>query len=284
MKSTKNIFSKSNVHQLIQIAKLIILIIIPWVIKVNIFWITKYIPFFSRLNDVSIEANFESILINLFLYGGNVIESIILAVFWLAHIRRQNSSYVMNNSNEYHDYPLIWYWICAKLLGIKSCNLILTPIHMQYTLIINEIFEKYPLDERAFPTVECQREYAVEEKNMIDNPIEINLILEDTYTIDANQIPEDKRLLPTISIKRIERNSHTRNFRPELVRHVVEIVRRLPEIENINIFATTNPMNNLRIARDAFYLADRGNIKHLYVYQQGKENDRKFEEKGYKIY
>ena len=55
-------------------------------------------------------------------------------------------------------------------------------------------------------------------------------------------------------------------------------------LKNINVYATTNPKHTLKIAGDAFKLAERGNIKKLVVFQQEKEEIRKFGKKGVVIY
>lgn len=43
-------------------------------------------------------------------------------------------------------------------------------------------------------------------------------------------------------------------------------------------------MNTLRIIRTTFKMADRGNVDHIFVYQQENKGIRVFCEKGYKIY
>lgn len=65
---------------------------------------------------------------------------------------------------------------------------------------------------------------------------------------------------------------------------MTEEIRRLPEVNIINIYATTNPMNTVRISRSAFRMADRGNVEHVFVYQQKRSGARKFDGKRYKIY
>ena len=190
----------------------------------------------------------------------------------------------MNNDNVYHNYPYVWYWFCAKVLGIKKCNLILVPIYMQFKLVIENIFKDYPLDEADFPAIEDEPECIVKKKNMRADLSEINLILEDTYVIESNQIPFRKKTLPTIKISRNIGNSHTRHFSPKFVNAVSEEIRKLPQVYIVNIYATTNPMNTVRIIRSTFKMADRGNIQHVFVYQQKRSGIRRFDGKGHKIY
>lgn len=172
----------------------------------------------------------------------------------------------------------------AKVLGIKKCNLILVPIYMQFKLVVENIFKDYPLDEADFPVIEDEPECIVKKKNMRADLSEINLILEDTYVIESNQIPFRKKTLPTIKISRNIGNSHTRHFSPKFVNAVSEEIRKLPQVYIVNIYATTNPMNTVRIIRSTFKMADRGNIQHVFVYQQKRSGMRRFDGKGHKIY
>jgi len=43
-------------------------------------------------------------------------------------------------------------------------------------------------------------------------------------------------------------------------------------------------MNTKHIGKRAFGLGERGNVEHLYVFQQSKDGRRRFEEKGRKIF
>lgn len=215
---------------------------------------------------------------------GNIAISLGLSflVFWI--IRRDNKEYVMNHDNVYHDYPFRWYWFCGKVLGIKKCSLILVPIYMQFKIVIENIFEEYPLDEADFPIIEEEPECIIEKENMEADLSEINLILEDTYVIESEQIPCCKQNLPTIKISRNNGNSHTRHYSPNFINAISEEIRKLPQVHIVNIYATTNPMNTVQIIRSTFKMADRGNVEHVFVYQQGSSGKRRFNEKGHKIY
>ena len=61
-------------------------------------------------------------------------------------------------------------------------------------------------------------------------------------------------------------------------------VRKFNRIPVMNVFASTNPMNTKNIAKRVFALGDRGNIDHLYVFQQSKSGERIFMPQGHKIY
>ena len=96
---------------------------------------------------------------------GGVLASIALFAFVLYIIRKFNSDYVMNNRGAYHDYPYFWYFYCAKILGIRKCNLVLVPIYLQFQLVINGVFDEYPLNENEYPVIEKELESTVTKRN-----------------------------------------------------------------------------------------------------------------------
>lgn len=219
-------------------------------------------------------------------YGKIGIWLIVSAMIY-GKMRKFNADLVMNKGNRYHCSCYCWYWFCSHILGIKKCNLILVPIYLQFKLVINDVFEEYPFDEKRFPTL-SQDTVTVEELVPAAtgvNDSEINLVLEDTYPIEINQIPERKRNLFTIKISRNRPdNIGQRYYSTQFIETVQSIVRHLPDSVTVNIFATTNPVNTRYIAQNTFQLANRGNIECLYVYQQSSVGNRNFESRGHKIY
>lgn len=215
--------------------------------------------------------------------SGNWTMGIILAIIVLfKFIRKSNEDKILFNGNIYHNYPYFWFWFCSKILGYNSCNLILVPIAMQYKLVIRGTFEKYQIPEESFP--EHDINVVVKYDNMdAENFNEINLILEDTYPIDKNQIPELEKSLRTINIKHDRKDDVSRIYNTKFVKEICKVVRSLPENSIVNIYSTTNPRHNYEIAKQAFCLANRSNIKELYIYQQETGNTRKFNKKK-KIY
>lgn len=268
---------RANSVQIVEVLILIIAFSLPYIIDIPSL-------FMDYLRNHKPEPEIGSFVPYYVLKAGNMVISLGLLSVILIVIRRYNKEFVMNNDNVYHDYRFIWYWFCAKVLGIKKCNLILVPIYMQFKLVIENIFKDYPLDETAFPVIEAEPECIIENENMSTNLSEINLILEDTYVIESNQIPLRKKSFPTIKISRNVENSHTRHFSPKFINAVSEEIRKLPQVYRVNIYATTNPMNTLHIIRSTFKMANRGNIEHVFVYQQNGSGMRKFNKKGHKIY
>ena len=269
---------KANFRQLGEIIALVIVVLGVYILDISSL-------FKNYLMEYELKPELGNIILYYLLNFGNIGLSIVL-FFWgvLKFFREINKEFIMNNSNVYHDYPFFWYWFCARILGIKKCNLILVPIYMQFKLVIEDIFDEYPLDEDDFPVIKDEADSDVEEINMDMELSEMNLILEDTYVIESRQIPFSKKDLPTIKISRNINNNHTRHFSPKFIQKISEEIRKLPQINRINIYATTNPMNTLRIIRTTFKMEDRGNIDHIFVYQQKNKGIRVFCEKGYKIY
>lgn len=215
---------------------------------------------------------------------GKYIESVFLFFAVLIAIRKFNHDFIMNRKLVYHDYSYVWYWICAKILGIKSCDLVLVPIHMQFKLVIRATFSEYPLDEKEYPVDETEADIKVSMVNRGETNGEINLILEDTYTIDEKQIPKTKLGLRTIKVSRNNGNDNTRHFSPKFIDKITNVITEPKGKLNVNIYATTNPMNTKHIAKRIFGLGERGNVEHLYVFQQRKDGRRHFDNEGKKIY
>lgn len=268
---------EANARQILEIIALVIVFFGVYVLNISLL-------FKNYLIEYELKPEIGNIFLYYLLNTGNIGFSIVLFGGLLKIFREFNKEFIMNNSNVYHDYSFFWYWFCARILGIKKCNLILVPIYMQFKLVIEDIFNEYPLDEADFPVIKDEVDSAVEKINMDMESSEMNLILEDTYVIESRQIPFSKKNLPTIKISRNINNDHTRHFSPKFIQVISEEIRKLPQINRINIYATTNPMNTLRIIRTTFKMADRGNVDHIFVYQQENKGIRVFCEKGYKIY
>ncbi len=267
---------KSNTMPLFQTLLLMAALILPYIIDIPSY-------FGEHLKVHNPEPEWQDFLSYYLLQGGNTLLAIGLSIWILIKIRGYNKDLLMNKNNAYHDYPFGWYWYCAKVLGINSCNLIGVPIHLQFKLIVRDVFKDYPLDERDFPSLESRDRCKVEQMNITAQLEEMNLILEDTYSLNVDQLPYKKRKLPLIKISR-SGEKYIRYYSQEFVNTVATEIRQLTRIQRVNIFATTNPMNTKQIARAVFKMADRGNVDHIYVYQQKRTGFRLFRNKGYKIY
>ena len=225
-----------------------------------------------------------NVLVYLIVKAGNAGMSIALCLIVLWRIRAYNKDFLMNRSNVYHEYAYGWYLFCSKILGIQKCNLERVPIYMQFMLVIRATFADYPLDESAYPVVENESDAITSTINSDVREKELNLILEDTYLVDSHQIPKAKQGLKTIKVSRNNGKDKGRHFSQKYIDAVINTVRNMDQDSIVNIFATTNPMNTKHIASRAFALADRGNVQHLYVYQQKNSDDHAFGLNRYKIF
>lgn len=208
---------------------------------------------------------------------------IILLVFIFYEIRSFNKEYTLNMDNYYHDYPYLWYRFCSSIMGISKCNLILVPIHMQFRLVIHQVFREFPLQDESFPESDADEKVIVKDFNKSHGGSEYNIIIEDTYLISMEQLPPDKKGFPAFKISRNNKGKSDRRFNRQFINEIVSVLRDLPDMVTVNIYATTNPKHTFYIARDALKLSDRGNIEHVFVYQQGRDNGRHFKD-AYKVY
>lgn len=265
----------SNLRQLLEIFFLFVVAIAP-------FFVDLQVLFKSYLDSNSLSP--DNFLWYTALSYGNSVASIILCCLLLLAFRKLNQDFLMNGKNVYHDYSYCWYWACSKILGIKKCNLVLVPIFMQFKLVINGTFEEYPLNDDEYPIVDDDPDCSVE---IINNDIggnEINLILEDTYPLECKQLPKSKQDLFTVKVSRNDGTTNGRHFSQKFIETTINEIRKLKPSKTINVYATTNPKNTMHIAKRVFAQGNRGNIKHLYVFQQKNIGRRYFEDKGHIIY
>jgi len=277
-KGVKNFFKKikANGRSILQILILLI-----------IFFLTIYLDVANVLKEVfgDSKVDVDNFKYYVLMKSGNYIIACVATGFILSKFREMNKSKIFNIGNVYHNYLYIWYWIGNKILGYETCNLKLVPIYTQFKLLLNNTFDKFYVgDDGDYP--EKQNEHISIRKEHFDVlSNEINLILSDTYPISENQLPVEKIPLSTIFIVRDNEHDCNRYFSNVFINEIVNQVRSLSQdVKRINIFATTNPKHNKCIVEQAFKLADRGDDKALFVFQQESNGERKFSKKGIKIY
>ena len=129
------------------------------------------------LKDTSI--NFDNIKYYFLLNAGNQVIGIVLMVIALLKIRKFNKEKIFNTKNVYHNYPYLWYWFCAKVLGYETCNLKLVPPYLQFKLVLNDTFPKYSVEENDdYPVIEDE-EIEIKKANFEQVSNEVNLVLAD---------------------------------------------------------------------------------------------------------
>ncbi|MGO3751512.1 MAG: hypothetical protein ACTJGH_01945 [Peptoniphilaceae bacterium] len=250
---------------------------------------TLLLPSFINLSEkISVifgteELSFETAKYYYLMKAGNpIIGLVFMFIVLFKYIRPSNKKAVLNKGNLYHDHSYIWFWLCSKILGYENCNLILVPIHMQIKLVVRDTVTNFLIDDDMFPEGNNKVFKSIDNKEY--EPNNINLILEDTYFIRTGQIKEFDLDKYTIRISREIENEGTRSYSSAFVDEVVASLRELPENTEDNIFSTINPKHSFEISKKGIALANRENLKHLFVYQQENEfGNRKFEKK-YKMY
>jgi hypothetical protein len=273
-KYVKN-FVLDSLRELVQIIFLFICIVFPSFVN-----LAEIIRTILGGADPTIEnAKYYYLMIS-----GNWTMGSIIALYVLLYIiRKSNKEKILNKGNIYHNKPYWWYWFCSKVLGYEKCNLILVPIHTQYKLVLRDTFEEYPFDKSTFPQQKCEIEINRNLSKENFSSKEINFIIQDTYPIYENQIPLNLREHNSISIKRHSNRFGERIYSKELIDTITEEIRSLNDGMTLNIFSTTNPKNTYEIIKNSIMLAERGNIKHVNVFQQNNEGEREFNNKPHKV-
>lgn len=260
---------KTNVRPMLQTIGLVLAFVIPFIFDIA--------SAFSTEKDWNIYEHWKYIL---FLKFGDLGLGIGLMVLCLKVIRKFNENAKFATGNVYHLYSYWWFSFCSNILNFGSCGLKNVPIYLQFKLLLNDTFKQYDINEDEYKVKPDDR---IKVKYYNDKNIssEINLMIADTYPIKLSQIPSNKKKNYSIRVSRARKSDMNRYKSTELVSQVVNIVRKLPKtVDKINVFATTNPINTKDIVNNAFKLAGRGNIFKVTVFQQSKQGERNFLEKG----
>lgn len=64
--------------------------------------------------------DFDNIKYLFLLNAGNWVIGLIFMLYLLLKIRGYNKGKMFNTQNVYHNYPYLWYWFCAKILGYEN--------------------------------------------------------------------------------------------------------------------------------------------------------------------
>lgn len=195
-----------------------------------------------------------------------------------------NKNRVFLAGNIYGTNYYIFYKL-AKVLGFNKISLIRKPYYCMFKIIINDDFEELINLDKENEKLSSDISIRVDESKFhnINNLRECNLIVSDTYKIQLEQLPIDKKDIDTIEIERIG-HSGVRISSQDLVNEVRKAVIKIVNTgANINLFLTTSTFNTYQIIRECFMQADRDKIE-LEVFQQDtSKRDKKFNNKGKKV-
>ena len=258
-KKVKKIFLQEVIY--------IIIIIIPLFFQDS--WIELIKKGFESWNGTTINQDITSIIVKT-----------ILMVILYGCVVKFNSKREFFNGDIYGDIPICFYYI-AKILGYKKISLIRKPYDIQFKILRRDLFEivEDNIEKDENVNVEIDKSNFKYSNNMR----ECNLIIADTYQINKNQIPENKRSLDAIWIKREKSVIATRVYSPKLINSVSESVALLQKIgAKINLFLTTNTKNTERIIKDVFMKGDRS-IYNIEIFLQNSDKNRSFKDKGIKV-
>lgn len=268
-----------SLREILQIIFLILCIVLP-----------SWIDVAAYLSIILHGANLtegNNMIYYVLMKSGNWVIGLVLAICARYKcIMKINKEKTINKGQRYHNKPYWWLWVCSKVLGYKKCNLVGVPIYTQCRLIVRDTFEEYPFNYNYFPQQDSEVEIKCENNNKVVSRKHITLIIEDTYPIYDEQIPQKYREYYTIKVSRLRNYSGERVYSKKFVENVNEVIRTLNvELNEItlNIFSTTNPKHTYEIMREAVPQGQRGNVKHINVFQQRDDKDRKFNSKIYKV-
>lgn len=264
---------------IIPILLIFILPIIIFIFAIQYFSISEINLLFVTL-QLNENAEIPNYISNL-----SIITTIIVlfSIIFIA-IRNLNKNRVFLAGNIYATNYYIFYKL-AKVLGFNKISLIRKPYYCMFKIIINDDFEELVNLDKENEKLSTDISIRVDESKFhnINNLRECNLIVSDTYKIQLEQLPIDKKDIDTIEIERIG-HSGVRISSQELVNEVRKAVIKIVNTgANINLFLTTSTFNTYQIIRECFMQADRDKIE-LEVFQQDiSKRDKKFSSKGKKV-
>lgn len=264
---------------IIPILSIFILPILIFIFAIQYFSISEINLLFVTL-ELNENTNIPNYISNL-----SVITTIIVlfSIIFIA-IRNLNKNRVFLAGNIYGTNYYIFYKL-AKVLGFNKISLIRKPYYCMFKIIINDDFEELVNLDKENEKLSSDISIRVDESKFhnINNLRECNLIVSDTYKIQLEQLPIDKKDIDTIEIERIGHNG-VRISSQDLVNEVRKAVVKIVNTgANINLFLTTSTFNTYQIIRECFMQADRDKIE-LEVFQQDtSKRDKKFNHKGKKV-
>ncbi|MEZ7172973.1 hypothetical protein [Sporosarcina sp. OR05] len=197
----------------------------------------------------------------------------ILTVMVFGFLRHINKNKTFNTGSDYFDYPMRYFVLAGRRgLGYKEITLVRVPLYMQFKLLFNDVFDCMISDTHPTRTDKIK----VVTLNLDNESDEINFILSDTYQIQLDDLPIEKRSLPTVLIERGTSFSGVRTYNQEFTAVVREQTNNYRlQYNRVNIFATTNTQHTKEIVLGSFKNGGRTGFNEIYVYEQNSK-DYKF--------
>lgn len=197
----------------------------------------------------------------------------ILTITVLSILRRINKNKTFNIGSDYFDYSMIYFVLAGRRgLGYKKITLVRVPLYLQFKLLFKDIFDYIVSDTHPQETDEPK----VVTLYLENESDEVNLILSDTYQIHLDDLPDQKKELPTVFIERTTGFPGSRTYNSKFISVTSEQTNKYRlQYKRVNIFATTNTQHTQEIVLQCFKNGGRTGFKEVYVYEQSAD-DYKF--------
>lgn len=248
------------------------------VAAIPIFFYDSHIADVLQANE-NIKPNGYEFLFHYAVRNGDFAVCVFLMVMVVKFFYEIHDKKLLNVGIHYHDHSMLYYRLCNKILGYKKCCLVRVPVDKQFCLVMNDCFDEY--DDGGESSYKINENENIKEEVLCTNDYNkvINLCIEDTYPIEDKYIPKELRNNTTIKISRYEKQYHGIRYDSEkLADKVAYVIGNLPNGEyTVNVMATTNVRNTIRIAQAVFKTGGRGKVEHLNVYKQLDGNKNKWE-------
>lgn len=200
--------------------------------------------------------------------------SVLIFFVIMNFLKKQNKGKLFNsNSNIYYNFYYPIFWIASNVLGYDFVQLAGIPLQMQFKLILRGTFTSVKPDIWIDHYDTQPNKQAI---NISDikkrHPKKINFIISDTYKIKDKEIGEKYRKNSVIKID--SGNSDRRYINTELVQNVrstFQLVRK-NKYDEIYIFSTANPQNNLNIVNSTFRFFGRFVNFKIFVVQKNNKD------------
>lgn len=205
---------------------------------------------------------------------------VLFSVIFLA-LRNFNKNRVFIEGNIYGTNNYVWYKL-AKILGFNKISLIRKPYYIMFKIVMDNKFSELVNLEKENEELSSDISINVDESKFhnINNLRECNLIVSDTYKINLEQLPVDKRDIDTIVIDRIG-HEKIRISSQELVNEVRKAVIKIMNTgAKINLFMTTSTFNTYKIITECFMQAERDKLEVDIFQQDTTDRNKKFKDKG----
>lgn len=254
------------------------------------------LPFFlfdKKLSDESLsfflgneKASFIGDVLDLINCNVNVFLAIVIAISILNFFKKRNSEKILNsNGNVYYNYYYVVFWIAATFLGYEKIQMAGLPLHLQYKLILSGLFstiipdvydDHYDGTEKPDATIKLE--------NFEEKTSSVNLLVIDTYNINLDELSAENQNLSTI-IVRSDPTDGVRRINEALIGQVKKAMGEIQKnhFENVYVYSTANPKNNIKIVNSAFRFFGRSKGFKLYVMQKDSAVNGKYIEK-YRIF